>query len=483
MGQICVVGDRIVYESEFCVSQNSNLNYINISEVDSKKAKVFFEKAIAVAGAGQFDFAIDMFLEGLKLDPEAVEAHQQLRDVALRRKVSGGKPLGMFEKMKGMKDMLAAERQLALDPGDMAAMQALMEFAFKAGCYDTVLWIAGILFKANNESTKPDLARYKKVLDHYGALERFSNAVEVAGRMQMMKPEEMDLKNEMKNYSAREAMAKGNYQHARSFRDSIRNMDKQRELLEEEKNIIGTDYAQVALEKAEAELAAEPKEPGKMMKVIEQILKLGTEEADDRALIRLEDFYAATNLFRFRQKSGEIRMRQLGQEERRLRAAVAATPTDTEAAETYKRFLKSRAEEELQIFSDLSAQYPTDMMPKFQMAERLAILGRYNEAIPIYQATRSDPKLRYPCSLRLGRTFLAAEFLDEAVVTLKDLIEKYPSITAGDDFCKDVYYWYGRALEASKDMPSAIKSYSQVMQWDFNYRDVQTRVKKLRAAV
>ena len=39
-----------------------------------------------------------------------------------------------------------------------------------------------------------------------------------------------------------------------------------------------------------------------------------------------------------------------------------------------------------------------------------------------------------------------------------------------------------RALEAKGDYATAIKQYSQVAQWNFNYRDVQARIKALRAA-
>jgi hypothetical protein len=43
-----------------------------------------------------------------------------------------------------------------------------------------------------------------------------------------------------------------------------------------------------------------------------------------------------------------------------------------------------------------------------------------------------------------------------------------------------MYYWFGRAQEEKKDLAAAIKCYSQVAQWEFNYRDVQARVKRLR---
>jgi hypothetical protein len=45
-----------------------------------------------------------------------------------------------------------------------------------------------------------------------------------------------------------------------------------------------------------------------------------------------------------------------------------------------------------------------------------------------------------------------------------------------------MYYWYARALEEQGDIPASIKAYSQVAQWDFNFRDVQHRIKQLRAA-
>src|SRR5438067_548019 len=67
---------------------------------DRGKARVFFERGRVVADTGQYDYAIEMYLQGLALDPDAVDGHRELRDVALRRKAGGGKKLGMFENMK-----------------------------------------------------------------------------------------------------------------------------------------------------------------------------------------------------------------------------------------------------------------------------------------------------------------------------------------------------------------------------------------------
>mgnify|MGYP001369184610 CR=1 FL=1 len=100
------------------------------------------------------------------------------------------------------------------------------------------------------------------------------------------------------------------------------------------------------------------------------------------------------------------------------------------------------------------------------------------EAIPLYQQSSQDPKLRVQVTLRLGQAFLFADFVDEAVDTLRGLADGYE--IKGDDNAKEIYYWFARSLEAKQEIPTALKNYSQVAQWDFTYRDVQGRIKKLR---
>src|SRR5258706_15950383 len=98
--------------------------YRDIPEQDRKKAQVFFDYARTADGTGNYEYAIDMMLQGLAVDPDARAAHQALRDIAMKRKAGGGKALGMMEKMKikrptrGEKqNMLNAEKLLSYEPG------------------------------------------------------------------------------------------------------------------------------------------------------------------------------------------------------------------------------------------------------------------------------------------------------------------------------------------------------------------------------
>jgi len=141
--------------------------YQAISEDEQKKAVTFFEKGRSTAASGNFDYAIEMFMQGLTIDPENVEAHQELRDISLKRKISGGKGLGMMERLKfkttnkdDKLNMLNAERMLAFEPGDTGYMEGVLTNAHKGGFFDTVMWIGPILQKANAESKKPEFNKY-----------------------------------------------------------------------------------------------------------------------------------------------------------------------------------------------------------------------------------------------------------------------------------------------------------------------------------
>ena len=120
------------------------------------------------------------------------------------------------------------------------------------------------------------------------------------------------------------------------------------------------------------------------------------------------------------------------------------------------------------------------MTLRYEMGVRMFALEQHQEAIGVLQFAKSDPKLRVEASTYLGRAFLATGFVEEAIDTFKGAIEEYD--VRGDQKSKELFYWYGQGLEQKGDAAAALKAYSQLVQWDFNYRDVQARIKRLRGA-
>jgi tetratricopeptide (TPR) repeat protein len=464
---------------------SDDLGYQDIPEADRKKAEAFFKQGKTVAAAGQFEYAIEMYLSGLKIDPEAVAEHQNLRDIALRRKASGGKDLGMMAKMKyrygkdDRENLVTAERFLSYDPGNTSRMLELLQHALSAGAYETVLWIGPILLRANTDSGKPDINKFIALKDAYIRLRKWQFATEAAQKALQMRPDDMNLQQEVKNLGAQQTMTAGGYEKGGNFRDSVKDMDSQQRLMTQDTDVRTLDVLTKQILLAREELAKEPNEPGKVTKLVDVLVKTEDMEYENEAIQVLDEAYQRTNAFRFRLRIGQIKMAQMKRTQRWLLDQYRKNPNDAEAKKAYLDFVREKTEEELKEYTLAAENYPTDITLKYEMATRLFDLERYGDAIPLLQHAVQDPKIRVEATISLGRAFLAAEFGDEAVDTLKGLTETYQ--LTGDTKAKEIWYWYGRALEERGDKPDAIKAYSKVAMWDFNYRDVQQRLKKLRA--
>jgi tetratricopeptide (TPR) repeat protein len=245
--------------------------------------------------------------------------------------------------------------------------------------------------------------------------------------------------------------------------------------MNEDRDIRRMDQIGALIAAAEQDWQADPNEPAKLMKLVELLVETELPDEENRAIELLETQYEKTKLFRFRQAIGRIKLTQLARMERSLRGEVAQTPNDEGLKTAYRNFLKDRAQQELDEYMLWAENYPTDMSLKYQIAVRLFQLGRYDEAIPMFQTARSDPKYRADATIALGRAFLNAGFVNEAVDTLKAMIDDYQP--RGDNKSIDMTYWYARSLETKQDYTAALKGYRQVARWNVNYLDVQTRIK------
>jgi len=135
-----------------------------ISEQAQKMAEKFFEHASTVADTHNYDYAIELYIQGLSKNPEAVETgHKPLREISIRRKVAGGKKPGFIETIKrstGKKDpieaMLNAEYLLAKDPLNVSYIEALVKNADQAELPETLRWALGVFLELARQKTNPN---------------------------------------------------------------------------------------------------------------------------------------------------------------------------------------------------------------------------------------------------------------------------------------------------------------------------------------
>jgi tetratricopeptide (TPR) repeat protein len=180
------------------------------------KANAFFTKGQKLASSHNYDYAIDMYIEGLQYDPDALEeGHLPLCEMALHRKGAGGKKPSMVEKVRHMggktpqEQMLNAEYLFAKDPDHMPYAEAMLKAAIAGNYTKTADWIANLIFQTNNASEKPSLSTYLLLKDSYVKIGKLDKAVAAIQHAIKLKPEEKSFADDYKNLSAELTMERG----------------------------------------------------------------------------------------------------------------------------------------------------------------------------------------------------------------------------------------------------------------------------------
>jgi hypothetical protein len=204
------------------------------------KAAAFFDKARRardVSKSKNFDYAIDMYLEGLRCSPDALEeGHMQLHELALLRQVKGGKKPSMADRLKLLRGRTALERMLnaeylfAKDPDNLQYAEAILKAAVASGFKKTANWIADLLFQANSASEKPSLQRYLLLKDSYEAIGLLDRAVVACKFARRLKPKDDDLEQEHRRLSAELTVSMGKYDIKGDFTQSIKDREVQQRM-------------------------------------------------------------------------------------------------------------------------------------------------------------------------------------------------------------------------------------------------------------
>jgi tetratricopeptide (TPR) repeat protein len=135
-------------------------------------------------------------------------------------------------------------------------------------------------------------------------------------------------------------------------------------------------------------------------------------------------------------------------------------------------------QEELEHSRLCVENYPTDMRMKYEYGKRLVRARRYEDAIPMFQEARTDPRYRIVALNSIGQCFFHKEWYTDAVEMFQQALEL---VETGDDAqIKELRYNLGRAYEADGNVEEALANFRRVAQVDYNYLDVKNRVDTLR---
>ncbi|MHC4643289.1 MAG: tetratricopeptide repeat protein [Planctomycetota bacterium] len=454
--------------------------------VNAAKAQAFFERALQARGRSNFDYAIEMYLEGLRYDPDALEmGHLALYELALLRQGKEGKKPTMVERMKRLRgknpleQMLNAEYLFAKDPDHLPYAEAVLKAAVAGDYRKLVGWIANLVFQGNNAAKRPSVHTYILLKDAYKSIGQFDKAIVACQRASKLKPEDANLADEFKNLTAELTMSRGKYDQDGDFRNSIKDREVQ-EKLQSQKAVVKTDdYRQTAVDDARKDYALDPNLPKNIFNLAEALSEMQDDKGEKEAIELLERTYKAKDDFSYKQRAGQIQMKRIRRNVRKAKSIAESRRGDNEAKKRVSQWNAKLNSVELEHYRLCVKNYPTDLQAKYEYGTRLIRNKKYDDAIPLFQESQKDPRHKISSMDKIGLCFFYKGWYADAIDIFTQAIDAYE--IKDDGIAKELRYNLARSYEQKGETAKALEIYRKIAQLDFGYRDVRQRVDQLRS--
>ncbi|MBN1766391.1 MAG: tetratricopeptide repeat protein [Sedimentisphaerales bacterium] len=451
------------------------------------KAREFFNRGSELAYTLNYDYAIEMYLDGLSYWPDALEeGHKPLREIAFRRQMAGGKKSGFGDGAKWKKAsdkhpkdaMLKAEYMLSKDPTNQGHMMDMIKGTVEGNFLETSLWMLDVLFDSNLHINKPAWKTYIFLRDFYIKVNNYPRALQACQLALQQRPNDDALQNSVRDLSAQATMQTGQYDGGGDFTASIKNKEAQEKLQQEYISVKSDDYVADAIAQAQKEYEENPTLPGKISKYVTELCRTEKDVNENKAIEILEKAHSELGQFSYMQQSNEIRIKQLKRRGRTLQKQYKNDPGNKELARQLSEIGRDILQSEIDHYKLCVENFPTDMRMKQEYGKRLMQAKQFDEAIPLLQEARSDPRYRIEALSCIGRCFFFKEWYADAVETFDQALGLLENKESG--LGKELLYNLGRAHEEDKNLEEALNYFRKVAQIDFNYLDARNRIDSLR---
>ncbi len=468
-----------------------------VPEFSPEKARRFFDRARDVHQATNFEYAMTLWLNGLRQDPtnlEAVIGFFRSADSFLNTKEGGKGPsrdtLNQFSGKGDVDKFLGHLLHFGVKPADTDAVIKAAQTALAIGARDTAQWLAERAVTAAGREKKARKAHFVTIMEVYEGLQMFDRAVQCGEVAVKLDPADAKLANHVRNLSAESTMTRGGYDQSGKeggFRQNIKDLDAQRKLEEADRVSKSDDVLTRQITDALVEYEKNPQDKPTITKLAKLLIERKTAPDIEKALAVLDKAFVDTQEFRFKMEANNVRLKLAKAKVDRLKDAAEKNPDDADAKATYEDARKRYMEAEIKEYEARVAAYPTDRVMKFELGRRLFEVARYEDCIAYLQEAKTEPKLRIKSQQALGHAFIAIGFFDGAIETYRGALEGQ---VADSELGMELRYGLmvslrGRAEEAD-DLPSAEEAYkiaSSIAIQSFSYKDIRQQREVLKELV
>ena len=447
-------------------------------------AKGFYDKALAALERNNLDYAIEMFVQCLGIEPNFTQARQYLRATqmkktesagGLKRMLTAGKLMPFLTKAKvslqknPAEAMTLAERALTEDPKNGQALSLLAEAAEAANLPETVVQTLETYTRLNPK----DVKGLHWLASAYTSAGQHDQARETYERILQINPADFDAQKKLKDATAHGAMAGGGWEEAKSFRDALKDEKESVALEQESRMVRAEDMIENLIKEKLQALAKDPENP-----VIQRELgKLYTQkEKYEEALRYLEPLYAKEGGAdpELEREIADVKVKRLQSTIDQKKKQLETNPANAAALGNEIASLEKELDQvKLSDAERLVERYPNDLMYRYDLGVLYLKTGNLNGAIEQFQKSRGQPQRRVASLNYLGQCFQQLGFADMAIDVFNEAINEIPTM---DGLKKELLYNLGCAYENMGQPDKAVAEFKKIAAVDFGFRDVREKI-------
>ena len=448
---------------------------VSIEQV-SRKVRELYNKAFSAVERGNLDYAVDMFLAVLDMEPRLLIARRYLRIAELKKlkgkktnhsvsslfggiKVMGAK--GALKKAP-LKALRMAEDLLKKDPANIQFVKLLDEAAVAANMPE----VAVQTWEMMREFYPQDIDLLNRLGALYISMDEPMKGRDCLEVVTNLRPKDQQAQKALKDASALATLKKGNWEKEGSFRDKMKDSREAERLEQQAKAVKSVVDIPSMINELQQKISQEPSNINHYRSMADLYAKS-------------KNYEKAINVLNQAQQQSEVpdpqvdlaistyRIKQYDQEIEQLQAAGRAEEAAAKEVE--------RHEFQINNARECVARYPNDLQFAFTYGELLFEQDDLNNAIQQFQRAQRNPQRRTRSLYYLALCFEKKGQLDIALEQLKKAASEMQGM---DESKKDVLYAMGALYEQMGQKEQAVESYKEIYSVDIGFKDVAERIER-----
>jgi tetratricopeptide (TPR) repeat protein len=450
-----------------------------------------YTKACDAVEKGNYDYAIALFREVLRAEPEYPKARMALRLCERRRLAERGNAI-LAKGLRFLKRLPSLVRAYALQNKPDRALEAIEGFLVDNPSFVPALVKAGLtarkagLVQASidvfrdaltlSPANKTCLRELSELYEEVGAR---SDALVMMDRLIKLEPTNQELRSRFKNLEALEHMEKHKIDHTTvgegRFREFVRDQA-QADELEREQQFTRQSNVDVALQRTLEGLKADPTDPTKVVSAAKLYAQKG-DYGKAQELLK-EALKAKPDNYILRECYGDLVLEALDERVARIDANLKKDPLKVELKQKKAELMRKKRMIRVQEYEWRTRQHPTDHMLRLKLGHALFDIERLDQSIMAFQQASQDPRLLVEAATMLGDCFERKKQYDLAVEQYERAIERNPQM---NDRGKKLHYRLAGAYEQAGQLDKALGIYKKIYSVDISFQDVAQKVQTLGA--